>query len=151
MKSVARIHQYLEYKGIKPTRFEKEVGLSNGYLGTQLKRNADLGEGVLNKILDYCLDIDPEWLLTGRGDMIKRLPPEPPAAPSDAPDQGARTDKMLDIIKEQAGQIGQLQNRINELTEQNHKLTMELINAPGESENPKERRMESPGSAVRRP
>ena len=71
MKAIERLYKYIDYKGNKPTRFEKELGLSNGYLGTQLKRNADLGESVLNKIIDYCLDINPEWLLTGRGEMIK--------------------------------------------------------------------------------
>ena len=38
MKAIERLYQYLDYKGVKPTRFEKEIGLSNGYLGTQLKR-----------------------------------------------------------------------------------------------------------------
>ena len=72
MKAIERLYKYIDYKGNKPTRFEKELGLSNGYLGTQLKRNADLGESVLNKIIDYCLDINPEWLLTGKGEMLKQ-------------------------------------------------------------------------------
>lgn len=71
MKIIDRISQYIEFKEIKPTVFEKEVGLSNGYLGTQRKRNADIGEGVINKILDYCLDISPTWLITGKGEMLK--------------------------------------------------------------------------------
>jgi hypothetical protein len=71
MKAIERLHRYIDYKGSKPTRFEKELGLSNGYLGTQLKRNADLGESILNKVVDYCLDISPEWLLTGNGEMLK--------------------------------------------------------------------------------
>ena len=71
MKAIERLYKYIDYRGSKPTRFEKELGLSNGYLGTQLKRKADLGESVLNKIIDYCLDINPEWLLTGKGEMLK--------------------------------------------------------------------------------
>jgi hypothetical protein len=71
MKAIHRLYKYIENKGIKPTRLEKEIGLSNGYLGTQLKREADLGEGVLNKIIDFCLDINPEWLLTGKGPMLR--------------------------------------------------------------------------------
>ncbi len=71
MKAIDRLFQYIDVKGLKPTRFEKEVGLSNGYLRTQEKRNADLGESVLLKILDYCLDIEPMWLLSGKGKMLR--------------------------------------------------------------------------------
>lgn len=70
MKAIDRIYEYLTIKGIKPTVLEKEIGLSNGYLSVQRKRNADIGEGVLNKIIDYCRDVSPVWLLTGRGTMM---------------------------------------------------------------------------------
>lgn len=69
-KIIDRVYKYLDFKGIPPTRIEKEVGLSNGYLNTQLKRNADIGESVLVKILDNCLDINTNWLLLGKGDML---------------------------------------------------------------------------------
>jgi len=71
MKAIDRLFEYIESKGIRHTRFEKELGLSNGYLKTQQKRGADLGESVLLKIIDYCLDINPIWLLTGKEEMIK--------------------------------------------------------------------------------
>ena len=45
--------------------------MSNGYIATQLKRNADLGEGILTKILENCLDLNPLWLITGKGEMLK--------------------------------------------------------------------------------
>jgi phage repressor protein C with HTH and peptisase S24 domain len=69
MKAIERLHEYLELKGIKPTRFEKDIGLSNGYLGTQLRRSGSLGEDILNKIIDNCLDLNPVWLLTGKGEI----------------------------------------------------------------------------------
>jgi len=71
MKPIERLFQYLDYKGIKHTRFEKDIGLSNGYLGQQLKRKADLGSGIMENIINNCLDLDIEWLVTGRGKMIK--------------------------------------------------------------------------------
>jgi hypothetical protein len=71
MKIINRLYQYLDYKQIKPTRLEKELSISNGYFGTQLKRSADLGESMIIKIIDYCLDLNSEWLLTGTGEMIK--------------------------------------------------------------------------------
>lgn len=69
-KIITRLFTYLQANDIPHTRFEKEIGLSNGYLKTQLKRNSDLGESVIRKIIDYCLDIDSNWLLTGRGSML---------------------------------------------------------------------------------
>ena len=50
-KAIHRIFQYLDYKSIPHTRFEKESGLSNGYLKTMLKREADLGESTIIKIV----------------------------------------------------------------------------------------------------
>lgn len=71
MKAIYRLKQYIDNKGFNNSLFEKKNNLSNGYIATQIKRNADLGEGVLNKVLDNCLDINPEWLLTGNGEMLK--------------------------------------------------------------------------------
>lgn len=70
MKSIERILQYIDRKGVSKRAFEMNNGLSNGYLGKQLARNADLGEGILIKILENCPDLSPQWLLTGKGEMI---------------------------------------------------------------------------------
>jgi len=71
MKAIERLKQYIDFKGSNNSLFEKEIGMSNGYIGTQLKRKADLGEGVIVKILENCLDMNLEWLITGKGKMIK--------------------------------------------------------------------------------
>ena len=73
MKAIKRLKQYIDIKGFTNSSFEKKNELSNGYIATQLKRNADLGEGVILKILDNCLDLNSEWLLTGKGSMLKEV------------------------------------------------------------------------------
>lgn len=91
MKAIERLYQYMEYKGLKPTALEKEIGLSNGYLGVQRKRNADMGEGVFLKIIDNCRDINSSWLLTGEGNMLRSESEKeniPVAHPSDSPMEG---------------------------------------------------------------
>ncbi len=52
--------QYIDYKGLNKRTFEVNNDLSNGYLGKQLSRNADLGEGILTRILENCPDLSPE-------------------------------------------------------------------------------------------
>jgi hypothetical protein len=77
MKAIDRFYEYLAEKNLKPTNIEKEMGLSNGYLSAQKKRNADMGEGIMNKIIDYFRDINPEWLLTGCGLMLRNNQKQP--------------------------------------------------------------------------
>lgn len=72
MKAINRLLQYIEQKGLSISEAERLLGFSNGYLGKQLKRSADLGESKLIKVLENCPDISPVWLLTGEGDMFKR-------------------------------------------------------------------------------
>lgn len=72
MKAIDRFYEYMAKKSLKPTAVEKEIGLSNGYLSAQKKRNADMGEGAMIKIIDYFRDINPVWLLTGEGSMLRR-------------------------------------------------------------------------------
>lgn len=71
MKPIERLFQYLEYKGIKPTRAERDFGLSNGYLALTLKRKGDIGSQIVDKILNNCPDLSQEWLMLGTGQMLK--------------------------------------------------------------------------------
>lgn len=71
MKAIDRLYIYLENQNIKPTNFEREIGFSSGYLSNMRKRNADIGESLLNKVIDYCHLLSPEWLLTGKGEMLR--------------------------------------------------------------------------------
>lgn len=70
MKAIDRLYEFLDYKGIKPSVFERDISFSSGYLSVQRKRNADMGESQLTKVINYFDDINPIWLLTGNGNMI---------------------------------------------------------------------------------
>lgn len=69
--TLIRIKQYLDYKGVKVSAFERIIGMSNGSFASQLKNNKTIGVDKLENILKKYTDVDPEWLLTGEGDMIK--------------------------------------------------------------------------------
>lgn len=66
----ARIMEYLNYKGIKTARAEKDCGLSNGLLGNAFRNNASIGSDNIEKILNTYQDLSAEWLLRGEGSML---------------------------------------------------------------------------------
>lgn len=70
MKAINRLYEILDIKGVKPTSFEKIIGLSSGYLSNQKKRNADMGETIMTKVIDYFNDVNPVWFVTGKGEML---------------------------------------------------------------------------------
>lgn len=67
MGAIQRIVQFIEYKGISKYKFYQETGLSNGFLD----KGENMGSDKCEKILYTYPDINPEWLLTGRGSMLK--------------------------------------------------------------------------------
>ncbi|MDQ8011619.1 MAG: hypothetical protein REI96_04165 [Flavobacterium nitrogenifigens] len=69
--TIHRIKQYIDFKGIKVSIFEKEVGMSNGSFASQLKNNKTIGVDKLENILKKYSEINVEWLLTGNGNMLK--------------------------------------------------------------------------------
>lgn len=64
---VNRILQLIKYKGINKRKFYIETGLSNGFLD----KVKDIGASKIEQILITYPDINPEWLLTGNGNMAE--------------------------------------------------------------------------------
>lgn len=64
------ILKYLDYKGISKAVFCRETGISyENFKGKSLK--SDIGGAILGKIITIYSDISAEWLLTGKGAMLK--------------------------------------------------------------------------------
>lgn len=68
---LTRLKKYMEAKTISTAAFEKSIGMSNGLLGKQLKKNGTIGSDKLEKILINYPDLSPEWLILGAGPMLK--------------------------------------------------------------------------------
>lgn len=60
-----RLKQYLDLKGISDYRFQKDIGVTNGYL----TKGDTIRSDYLEKILAEYKDLNFIWLLTGDGDM----------------------------------------------------------------------------------
>ncbi len=62
-----RILQFLDYKGISKNKFYQETGISNG----TLDKSSGLSLETVEKFYTIYPEINPDWLITGKGDMIK--------------------------------------------------------------------------------
>lgn len=62
-----RILQFIDYKGFSKRKFYAETGLSNGILD----KTSGLSVETLEKIYSVFPEINLEWLITGKGSMLK--------------------------------------------------------------------------------
>jgi len=66
-----RLKEYIDFKSINIAQFEKEIGMSNNSFRKSLKNGGAIGSDKLENILNKYPDINSEWLLTGKGNMLK--------------------------------------------------------------------------------
>ena len=65
-----RILQYLKIKNISKPQFYSDLGIKRGLLDAD-KMNATVTDVIIAKIIVAYTDINPVWLLTGEGAMLK--------------------------------------------------------------------------------
>lgn len=62
-----RIIQFIEYKNISINAFEKSIGASKSYISNTKSISAEVASNILRSYSD----LNPGWLLTGEGSMLK--------------------------------------------------------------------------------
>lgn len=65
-----RIKAYVKEKDLSLRQVSLAVGLSGAYLSNSLKQGSTPSVDIISKIIDKYPDLNPFWLLTGKGDMI---------------------------------------------------------------------------------
>ena len=65
-----RVGEFIEASGISYYAFENSVGASRGAISKAVKEEKSIGSNVLEKILAKYPQLSPEWLLTGKGNML---------------------------------------------------------------------------------
>ena len=68
---LSRIKKYIDYKHISVSAFEKSLGMSNASFGKSLKSGGTIGADKLEIILNVYSDLNPEWLISGKGTMLR--------------------------------------------------------------------------------
>lgn len=104
-----RIRKIIEYYGLNVRQFEQKISASEGQIYKYLSRGGGLNSDTLSKILDKCQEISPDWLLLGKGEMLRSDPPKP------AP-EGSRSDEIWKEI------LAEKDRRIEELIIENYKI-----------------------------
>ena len=99
-----RVLQFIEYTGLNKASFEKMVGLSNGAVD---KMGANTRHSTVDKISKTFPEINRDWLMTGKGNMLN---------------EGASNNGVVEIsaeawnvIKKQADSLASKDRQVDEL------------------------------------
>lgn len=103
-----RILQYLKYKDISIRKFSEKISISPSNFNEKNMPSALSGD-VLSRILTTFEELNPDWLLLGKGEMLRSMAPKP--APS-----SADSDKIWKEI------LADKDRRIEELIIENYQI-----------------------------
>lgn len=111
-----RLKIFIKSIGKSVAEFEKSIFVSNGYVNSISK---SIGIDKLNMILEKYPNLNIEWLLTGKGEMIKKS--------GSGADEVASGDKMTEnlqyIIELQKEKIAWLEQELAAAKRMNRKAT----------------------------
>jgi len=66
------ISKIADNEGVTITKLERDLGASKGVFSRALSNNTDIQSKWILKIIEYLPEINPDWLLTGRGEMLRK-------------------------------------------------------------------------------
>ena len=100
-----RLREYIDFRKIAVSAFEKSLDMSYNSLSKSMKTGGAIGTDKLERIIWKYPDINPTWLLTGEGNMLRT--DEPSALVIEPPKHPNLTD-ALDLLKAKDEQIDRL-------------------------------------------
>ncbi len=71
-----RLKEIRDYAKMGQTNFEKHTGISSGYFN---KVKSSIGSDTILKIINKFPEINVDWLITGKGEMLKKTEAEKPS------------------------------------------------------------------------
>ena len=70
-KVIHRIKKYIIHKNMSMRKFDLSIGASDGYTQSAAKNSASIGSDLIEKIISMYKDLNPYWLMTGEGEMLR--------------------------------------------------------------------------------
>jgi len=70
-KILDRVIVFAAHLGVSLRSFSLSIGASAGYLHRLQSANSNIGGDFIEKIIQLYTDINPVWLVTGEGNMLK--------------------------------------------------------------------------------
>ncbi|PQL94683.1 hypothetical protein [Apibacter adventoris] len=70
--TIERLVEFMEYKNLNDNKITSIAGLSVGLIGRARKNNSGLHSDTIEKILTSFPELNPTWLLTGKGNMLNK-------------------------------------------------------------------------------
>lgn len=110
-----RLLQIIDYLNVSVREFERKIGVTEGVISKSLARKTGLKAETLQKIAEVCPQIALEWLLLGKGEMLRSEHPTQPERSGSATEiellRSAIRDKEK-IIESQNKNIKLLEEKI---------------------------------------
>ncbi len=70
-KILDRVVIFAKYLKMSSRSFSLSIGASQGYLSRLQKENSNIGGDFIEKIIELYPQLNPAWLVSGRGEMLK--------------------------------------------------------------------------------
>lgn len=113
MKNIIdRLSNYMKIKGLNPNKITVDAGLSVGLIGKSIKSNKGLHSDTIEKILQTYTDLNPEWFITGNGEMLSEKSQKSKDQEENVSDLINTKNELIRFLKEENQR---LKNEIAEL------------------------------------
>ncbi|MFK7061388.1 hypothetical protein V3Q90_14820 [Flavobacterium oreochromis] len=120
-----RIIQFIEYKGLTKYKFYKKTNLSNGFLD----KKGTIGVDKCEIIYSFFPEINLEWLITGKGEMLKTNITTEAVQENSGIDYKELAEARKETIESLKETLESKNEQIQYLKEENTRLKQELASA----------------------
>ncbi|WP_146037447.1 hypothetical protein [Bacteroidetes bacterium endosymbiont of Geopemphigus sp.] len=93
--TIYRLKQFIDYNSISIREFLKRAGISHGLL----RQVRTIGSDKLKNILSTYTELNPEWFLTGHGEMLKNETAETTSDKASVSSTEMNRDCKIKILK----------------------------------------------------